>query len=142
MKAQSIQLHNYRSIRDLSVTLDDYSLLVGENNAGKTALLTALRAFYEEGGAKFSRDIDFPKFSTDDNESWIEIAYRTTDEEQETLKAEYRALDSTLRVRRYFQSDNKDLVKANQSNIYGYENGTLSTSLFYGAKNVSQAKLG
>ncbi|MBI4380848.1 MAG: AAA family ATPase, partial [candidate division NC10 bacterium] len=37
---------------------------------------------------------------------------------------------------------NKDLVKANQSNIYGYENGTLSTSLFYGAKNVSQAKLG
>jgi predicted ATP-dependent endonuclease of OLD family len=142
MKAQSIQLHNYRSMRDLSVALDDYSLLVGENNTGKTALLSAIRSFYEEGGAKFSRDIDFPKFPTDDNESWIEIAFRTTDEEQETLKAEYRSPDGTLRVRRYFQSDNKDLVKANQSNIYGYENGTLSASLFYGAKNVSQAKLG
>ena len=142
MKAQIIQLHNYRSIRDVSATLDDYSLLVGENNTGKTALLSAIRAFYEEGGAKFSRDIDFPKFPTDDNESWIEIAYRTTDEEEETLKAEYHSPDRTLRVRRYFQSDNKDLVKANQSNIYGYENGTLSTSFFYGAKNVSQAKLG
>jgi putative ATP-dependent endonuclease of OLD family len=142
MKAQSIQLHNYRSIRDLSVVLDDYSLLVGENNTGKTALLSAIRTFYEEGGAKFSRDIDFPKFSTDDNESWIEISYRTTDDEQETLKAEYCYPDNILRVRRYFQSDNKELVKANQSNIYSYENGKLSTSLFYGAKNVSQAKLG
>ena len=142
MKVQTIQLHNFRSIQDLNVALDDYSLLVGENNTGKTALLSAVRTFYEEGGAKSTRDIDFPKFPTDDNESWIEIAYRTTDEEQETLKTEYRSTDRRLRVRRYFQSDNKDLVKANQSNIYGYENGTLSTSLFYGAKNVSQAKLG
>jgi hypothetical protein len=45
-------------------------------------------------------------------------------------------------VRRYFLSANKDIVKAKQSNIYGYENGVLSQSLFYGAKNVSQAKLG
>jgi predicted ATP-dependent endonuclease of OLD family len=142
MKIRSIQLHNFRSVKDLSCALDDYCLLVGENNTGKTALLTAVRIFYEEGGAKFSREIDFPKFPTDDNESWIEIAYRTTEEEQETLKTEYRSADRLLRVRRYFQSDNKDLVKANQSNIYGYEKGTLSTSLFYGAKNVSQAKLG
>jgi len=142
MKAHTIQLHNFRSMKNLTVALDDYSLLVGENNTGKTALLSAIRAFYEESGAKFSRDIDFPKFPTDDSESWIEIAYRTTDDEQQALKAEYRSPDNILRVRRYFQSDNKDLVKANQSNIYGYEHGQISTSLFYGAKNVSQAKLG
>jgi putative ATP-dependent endonuclease of OLD family len=142
MKVRSIQLHNFRAVKDLSCALDDYCLLVGENNTGKTALLTAVRTFYEEGGAKFSREIDFPKFPTDDNERWIEIAYRTTEEEQETLKTEYRSADRLLRVRRYFQSDNKDLVRANQSNIYGYERGTLSASLFYGAKNVSQAKLG
>jgi putative ATP-dependent endonuclease of OLD family len=142
MKIQSIQLHNFRSIKDLSYEPDDYSLLVGENNTGKTAILTAIRIFYEEGGTKFNREIDFPKFPTEDNESWIEIAYQTIEEEQENLKTEYRSGDKLLRVRRYFQSEKKDLVKANQSNIYGYENGTLSTSLFYGAKNVSQAKLG
>jgi len=142
MKAQTIQLHNFRSIQDLTVALDDYSLLVGENNTGKTAILSAIRAFYEEGGTKFSHDVDFPKFPTDDSESWVEITYQTSEEEQATLKAEYRSADNILRVRRYFQSDNKDLVKANQSNIYGYEKGTLSSSLFYGAKNVSQAKLG
>jgi len=142
MKIHTFQLRNFRSIQDLNVTLNDYSLLVGENNTGKTALLSAIREFYEEGGAKFSHEIDFPKFHTEDNESWIEISYRTTEEEQETLKAEYRSADNLLRVRRYFQSDNRDLVKAGQSNIYGHEHGKLSASLFYGAKNVSQAKLG
>jgi predicted house-cleaning noncanonical NTP pyrophosphatase (MazG superfamily) len=34
------------------------------------------------------------------------------------------------------------LVKSSQSNIYAYENGQLSSNLFYGAKNISQAKLG
>ena len=33
-------------------------------------------------------------------------------------------------------------MKKGQSNIYGYENGTLSSNLFYGAKNISQGKLG
>jgi putative ATP-dependent endonuclease of OLD family len=142
MKIHTIQIHNFRSMMELTVALGDYSLLVGENNTGKTVLLSALRAFYEEGGTKFSRESDFPKFATDDNESWIEIAYKTNHSEQQDLKDEYRSQDNILRVRRYFQSENKDLVRANQSNIYGYENGMLSTSLFYGAKNVSQAKLG
>jgi hypothetical protein len=47
-----------------------------------------------------------------------------------------------LRVRRYFKSEvNPELVKSNQSNIYAYEKGTLSTNLFYGAKGVSQNNL-
>lgn len=122
--------------------MNDYNLLVGENNAGKTGVLTALRYFYEDQGVKFNRETDFPKFVTDDNESWIEIHYQTTEAEQESLKEEYRSDDKILRVRRYFMSTKKDLVKAKESNIYGYEKGVLSESLFYGAKNVSQAKLG
>lgn len=142
MKIRGITIHNFRSLKDVTLTLGDYSLLVGQNNAGKTAVLTTLRCFYEEGGAKFTPDLDFPKFSVDDNESWIEVHFLTTAEEQGTLKKEYRSEDQVLRVRRYFRSENKDLVKSNQSNIYGYEDGALSSNLFYGAKNVSQAKVG
>jgi hypothetical protein len=47
-----------------------------------------------------------------------------------------------LRVRRYFRSVDKERVKAGQSNIYGYVQGALEKDLFYGAKNVSTAKLG
>ena len=142
MKIREITIHNFRSLKDVTLTLDDYSLLVGRNNAGKTAVLTALRCFYEEGGAKFAPDLDFPKFPVDDDESWIEIHFLTTNEEQESLKKEYRSDDRVLRVRRYFKSANSAMVKSNQSNIYGYEHGALSPNLFYGAKNVSQAKVG
>lgn len=142
MKIHRVILHNFRSIPDMDIDLGDYCLIVGENNTGKTAFLTALRMFYEEGGAKFNRKIDFPKFSVDDDESWIEIHYMTNPNEQGLLKEEYRSPDSILRVRRYFHSSGPHLVRSNQSNIYGYVGGQLSKSLFYGARNISQAKLG
>lgn len=142
MQIQSIHLHNFRSIKDSKFDLNDYSILVGENNAGKTNIINAIRIFYEDKGIKYSEKEDFPKFNSQDNESWIEIEYLTTDAEQESLKKEYRNSNNILKVRKYLKSDNRDLVKANQSNIYAYENGKLSTNLFYGAKNISQAKLG
>lgn len=142
MKLKKVWIHNFRSLRDVQFTTDDYSILVGENNCGKSNILCALRAFYEVDGFKFKKDIDFPKFKTDDQESFVELHFFTTAEEQENLRTEYQSEDKTLRVRRYFQSENKELVQNDQSNIYGYEGGELSLNLFYGAKNVSQAKLG
>lgn len=139
MRINSITLHNFRSYKDATISLCDYSLLIGENNAGKTALISALRMFYEDGGLKYSEDRDFPKFETDDNESWIEIGFLTDEDEQTSLKEEYRSTDCILRVRKYFRGSK---VAANQSNIYAYEHGALSDNLFYGAKNISQAKLG
>ena len=134
-------LHNFRSIIDSQFVLEKYSLLVGENNVGKTNVITALRMFYENG-IKFDSKSDFPKCTTHDNESWIELEFTTSVDEQSNLKNEYRSSDNLLKVRRYFRSDNADLVKAGQSNIFAYESGILSDHLFYGAKNISQAKLG
>lgn len=114
-------------------------MLVGENNVGKTNIFTALRLFYEDN-LKYQKEIDFPKLDTDE-ESWVELAFETTEDEQESLKDEYRSQDKILKVRRYFQSKDR-AVKTNQSNIYAYESGKLSQSLFYGARNVSMAKLG
>lgn len=142
MKIKKITIHNFRSIKEESFNLENFSLLIGENNSGKSNLINALRAFYENDGARYRDSIDFPKFDTDDNESWVEIEYLTTNEEQTNLKNEYKSKDKVLKVRRYFKSSNVELVKADQSNIYAYESGILSQNLFYGAKNISQAKLG
>ena len=141
MKIKSVRIHNFRSIKDTEFGLNDYSVLVGANNSGKTNILTALRIFYEDG-VKFNEKIDFPKFQTDDNESWIEIEYLLTDDEFKNLKDDYRNPGNVLRVRKYLKSADSQRVKSNQSNIYAYEKGELSTNLFYGAKNISQAKLG
>ncbi|WP_179317925.1 ATP-dependent nuclease [Winogradskyella undariae] len=143
MKIYKIKIHNFRSIKDGTFYLNDYSLLIGENNAGKSNVFRALRVFYEH--LKFDNKSDFPKFQTSDNESWIEIEFLTSQEEQETLKEEYKSSDLLLKVRKILKSEQtefKTLIKSNQSNIFAYENGKLSTNYFYGAKNISQSKLG
>ena len=142
MRIETIHIHNFRSISDGEFKLSDYSILIGENNSGKSTIITALRAFYEDEGFKFNDSRDFPKFETKDKESWIELEFLLTDEEFANLKDEYKIEGNKLKVRRYFKSENKSLVDSKNSNIYAYENGELSNNYFYGAKNVSQAKLG
>lgn len=141
MRLKKLIIHNFRSIIDATFEISNYSLIVGENNSGKTNLLTAIRAFYEDGGFKYDSNRDFPKINTTDKESWIELHFHTTNEEQESLKDDYKAIDNILRVRKYFQSD-LGRVKSKQSNIYAYENGSLSDNNFYGAANISSSKLG
>ena len=143
MKLTNVKIHNVRSIKDADLHLHDYSILIGANNAGKSNIISAIRLFYEDEKMSFKEDRDFPKFKgISDRESWIELEFTTTDEEQENLKDEYKSKDSILKVRRYFQSEEDVGLKKGQANIFAYENGQLSKSLFYGAKNVSQAKLG
>lgn len=140
MKLKKIAIHNFRSIKEQEIELGDYSLLIGENNAGKSNVFRALRVFYEL--EKYNENMDFPKFTTDDEESWIELLFMTTDEEQESLKDEYKDPSNVLRVRKYLKSAIPGRMKPSQSNIYAYENGSLSNNLFYGARNISQSKLG
>lgn len=142
MKIKRVTIHNFRSILHQTIYCNDFTLFVGENNSGKTNIITALRAFYENEGYKYDKKSDFPKLSsTNDTESWIEIEFITTEEEQRSLKDEYKRDDKILTVRRYFESADK--VKKDNSNIfYIAKDGTISENNFYGAKNVSQAKLG
>jgi len=142
MKLREIHIHNVRSVNDARFLVPDYAMLIGENNVGKTNVLTALRLFYEDAGLKFKKEQDFPKFEVDDQESWIELSFETNEHEQENLRDEYKTDNKVLKVRKYFLSSDSDLVKTNQSNIFAYENGMLSKNQFYGAKNISQAKLG
>jgi putative ATP-dependent endonuclease of OLD family len=142
MKIEHIKIHNFRSIKDGEFDLGNYNLLIGENNSGKSTVINALRTFYEDGGLKFSASRDFPKFETEDKESWIEIEFSLTENENENLRDEYKLPDNRLKVRRYFQSEDKELVSSQNSNIFAYEKGELSRNNFYGAKNISQTKLG
>ncbi len=139
MKIKGITLHNFRSIKEQIFNLNDYSLLIGANNSGKTNIIDALRIFYEK---EKSDKEDFPKLETGDQESWIEIEFHLTDDELANLRDDYKQPNNTLQARKYLKSSQPNRVKSNQSNIYGYEGGNLSNNLFYGAKNISEAKLG
>lgn len=139
MKLRRLRIHNFRSIIDADIEVHDYTMIVGANNAGKSNLLAALRAFYED--IKWSNE-DFPKTASADEEAWVELTYELTDTEWGGLAEKYKnkAEGQFLTVRRYFAS--KDRVKSNQSNIYGVLAGEPEKDLFYGAKNVGTAKVG
>ncbi|WP_203636752.1 ATP-dependent nuclease, partial [Thermobrachium celere] len=138
MKIKTVKIHNFRSIKDAEFDMEDYSLLIGKNNSGKTNILTALRIFYDD--IKFDENIDYPKFKDlDDNESWIEIEYKLTNNELMSLKEEYRYNNSGFKIRKYLKTQEPG-VKANQ--FYVYERQELSKNLFYGARNAKQAKIG
>lgn len=142
MKIQKITIHNFRSIIHQTIDCKDFTLLVGENNSGKTNLISVLRAFYEVDGYKYDDKVDFPKLAkVTDNDSWVEIDFLTSDEEQSTLKDEYQREDKILKVRRYFKS-REHFNKDNSNIFYVAQDGTMSENNFYGAKNISQAKLG
>jgi len=54
MKLRRVKIKNFRCLVDIDVPIDDTTILIGENNAGKTAFLDALRIIFSRGlsGAK------------------------------------------------------------------------------------------
>lgn len=136
MKIRELKIHNYRSIDEQTIRFGDYSLLIGPNNSGKSNVFDALRTVYEKD-LKFDQGRDFPKFQTNDQESWVEIEYELSSEEAKDIKQEYLIHTNRFRVRKWLWPSDKA-----KAGFFGYENGSLSQNLFYGWKNVAQAKLG
>lgn len=145
MKLRNLKIRNFRSIQHADIEIHNYTMLVGANNAGKSNIMAALRAFYEN--ISWMAKDDNPKFSdpnidNDDFESWVELRFELSDDEWVNLAELHKDQKSpnTLVVRRYFV--HKDRVKTKQSNIYSVVDGVVNETLFYGAKNIGTAKLG
>lgn len=139
MRAVQVKIHNFRSIHDAVIDLQECSLLAGANNAGKSNLIDAIRIFYNDLTWNESRD--FPKAPPEDKEVWVEIEFQPSESELNDLKDEYRSDNDTFRVRRYFKTETGDTAKE-PLRYYGYVNGVLSDNQFYGSKNVGIGKFG
>ncbi len=144
MKLARISIHNFRGIIDASMAFHPYALIVGANNSGKSTIIDCIRAFYEKDGFKFKKESDFPLKGAVDQESWVELTFSLTDEEHDSLKEEYKTAKKALKVRKYFQTDEKlHDGKSAAGSILGYKtDGALSNEPFYGAKNVQSGKFG
>lgn len=140
MQIKTVTIHNFRSIADCSVRLDDYSLMIGANNAGKTNVMDALRIFYEKQ-LKYDATRDKPRFETTDEECWIDVEFALTNEEWNSLKEKYQRPNNRLKVRK-FLATNEKTGSRKKIGIFAYTKDGISDKLFYGAKNVQQGKLG
>lgn len=144
MRLNYLSIHNYRGIIDASMTFQDYSLLVGSNNSGKSTIIDCLRAFYEKDGFKYKKDCDFPFKGATDQESWIELTFILNIDEYDSLKDDYKTSQKQLKVRKYFATSKKlHDGKTAAGSILGYKSdGNISDEPFYGAKNVQSGKFG
>ncbi|MDE0268968.1 MAG: DUF2813 domain-containing protein [Acidimicrobiaceae bacterium] len=82
MFVDQIEINNFRGVRNLSLKLDDTTVLIGENNTGKSTILAALEACLRRkptrGGSTFSEyDYHLPEKDSQPTESaGIEITLR------------------------------------------------------------------
>lgn len=144
MRLIKLRIHNFRGIIDQEIALKTYTLLVGPNNSGKSTIIDALRAFYEKDGFKYRHECDFPHIPTSEDDSWIELEFSLTDDEYNSLAAEYQTGSKILRVRKYYTTETQTHDgKSAAGLVFAYKSdGTLSTESFYGAKNVQSGKFG
>lgn len=48
MKLQEVRIEGFRCLRDVTLTFDELTILLGENSTGKSSLLRALKFFFED----------------------------------------------------------------------------------------------
>lgn len=54
MKISNIKLHNWKSFKDIDISINDLMIIIGQNNHGKSNLLSSLLFFFD--GIKIKED--------------------------------------------------------------------------------------
>ena len=144
MKLVKANIHNFRGILDATFNLNEYSLIVGPNNAGKSTIIDAIRAFYEKDGFKFRPDRDQPMSTKQQCDSWVELTYELCDSELDSISDQYKRDDRILQLIKFMHlTEDSDFADKSIGVIYSRQaNGEISNEQFYGAKNVQSGKIG
>ncbi len=61
MKLTEIRIQNFRSFKDETIPLDDYTCLVGPNGTGKSAVLMALNVFFRDNDSTVTDVLNLTK---------------------------------------------------------------------------------
>ena len=99
MKLKEIEIVNFRSIEHVKLTVDDFLVLIGENNSGKSSILKGVELFYSESLRNFSNE----NFHFKDNGKSIEIILnfdRLTEVEKEQKYIKHWIYNNTVKIKR------------------------------------------
>ena len=99
MKIREVTIHNWRSIRDLRLSSEDLMIFIGQNNHGKSNILSAVLFFFGEIGLD---RLDFHR--TEDN-LFVEILFGELDENDRTTFKKYVTAKNNIRVRKKATKD-------------------------------------
>jgi len=94
MKIKKLKIHNWRSIKDIDIDFQDLMVFIGQNNHGKSNVLSAILFFF---GHINCSDLDFN--SKNDN-IFIEITFSDLDTHDTTQFKKYVTRENTIKVRK------------------------------------------
>lgn len=118
MKLCDIEIFNFKSIETLKISIDDFLVLIGENNCGKSTILKGIELFYSESIRNFNEE----NFHFKDRSKPIEVILtfdRLTDEEREQKYLKHWIVEEKLKVKKSISYDEtSDKIK---SVLYGWQ---------------------
>ena len=94
MKIKTLEIKNWRSIKELKVTAQDLMIIIGQNNHGKSNLLSAILFFF---GEIKHQDLDFSQGS---EELFVDIEFSELDEQDKKTFEKYITQQETIKVRK------------------------------------------
>ncbi|MHA3723014.1 ATP-dependent nuclease [Leucobacter sp. HY1910] len=114
MKISRVQISNYRSLRDVDITMDDYSALVGANGSGKSSVLYALNWFFNGGSLEPDDVHGYKEGETSDEDCFVEVTVTFRDlSAQDRVRLEQYGRGSTAVFRRRWQKGAGEKVVGN-----------------------------
>jgi len=139
MRIGQVQISNFRSIENIKLNMEDYVVLFGPNNSGKSNIIRALLFYFDY--LRPTTDMFHRNGETCASELWVEVQYIPDNpKELDDLPDKYKLSDGTYIVRKVVSLNNL------KSKYHGYietdGKRSLDQTEFFGAKNVSKTKLG
>ncbi|MBP9742297.1 MAG: ATP-dependent endonuclease [Burkholderiales bacterium] len=99
MKIKTVKIRNWRSIKEIEIIFQDLMMFIGQNNHGKSNILSALLFFF--GELKHNES----DFFNDANELSVEIEFYSLDANDKRTFAKYLTSGETIRVIKIAQYD-------------------------------------
>lgn len=98
MRIAKVSIHNFRSIRDLTVCCGPNTVLIGPNNHGKSNVLGALEFFFSASGKLDGGD--FFQHRGDDPDLYVDVAFSGLSDQEAKTFEKYVDIEGTLRIRK------------------------------------------
>lgn len=97
MKIQKLKISNWRSIKEVEIHFQDLTMFIGQNNHGKSNILSALLFFFNKYDSVSPLDFNNSSIA---NELYVEVTFEKLDEYDQKQFAKYVTAHNTMTVRR------------------------------------------
>ncbi|MDE0682825.1 MAG: AAA family ATPase, partial [Candidatus Poribacteria bacterium] len=109
MKIKHMAINNFRSIKRCKLVCRDMLVLLGQNNHGKSNIISALDFALSSSAKPNSNDI-FDFAEQDDKSMWVEVTFDRLTEQESTTFNKYVRPDGTFRFRKTAKYDDEGKV--------------------------------